>query len=455
MSRVTHGAHVKRHLLNIAAAATLAVALAAGSAPRVFAQGGAGGHWVGTWTSAVVARSPFGAALQGPPPAPSLGPQVPPAPDPVVNVNNQTLRQIVHVTIGGERLRVVFSNAFGTTPLTIGAAHVALRDKDAAIVPGSGRALTFDGKPSGVVPEGAVWVSDPVDVHVPAFADLAIDLYLPNNTAATPLSPLTTHPASWQTNYVSPVGNHVGVPMMPVQTTTEYKRPDGTLTSSWFYLSRVEVMAPASTGAIVAFGDSITDGTHSGINANHRWPNHLARRLAAEKIPLAVLNAGIGGNRVLSYGGSISALARFERDVLVQPGATHLIVMEGINDIGGAGADPSPSAADLIAGHRQIIARARARGLKVYGATLTPFEGAFYWTPQGEAKRRALNEWIRTTTEYDGVFDFDAAVRDPSAPTKLLPRFDPGDHLHPNPAGYEAMANAIDLSLFRAGGRRK
>jgi len=207
--------------------------------------------------------------------------------------------------------------------------------------------------------------------------------------------------------------------------------------------------APAGAKAVVTFGDSITDGARSTTDMNARWPDHLARRLAARKGPaVAVLNAGISGNRVLGDGAGVSALARFDRDVLMQTGVTHVIVMEGINDIGLARANPTPSAADLIAGHMQLIERARARGLKVYGATLTPFEGAAYFTAEGEAKRQALNQWIRTSGAYDGVIDFDQVTRDPAAPTKFLPAYDSGDHLHPGDAGYRAMGEAVDLALF-------
>ena len=200
---------------------------------------------------------------------------------------------------------------------------------------------------------------------------------------------------------------------------------------------------------IVAIGDSITDGTRSTPNTNNRWPDHLAKRLAQAAGPkMAVLNAGIAGNRVLLDNAGQNLVARFDRDVLSQTGVTHVIVMEGINDIGQGRANPLPSAADLIAAHRQLIFRAHARGLKIIGATLTPFEGAGYWTPEGEAKRVALNEWIRTSNEYDGIIDFDAATRDPNQPTKFLAPFNSGDNLHPSDAGYQAMANAIDLSLF-------
>jgi lysophospholipase L1-like esterase len=208
-------------------------------------------------------------------------------------------------------------------------------------------------------------------------------------------------------------------------------------------------MAPRRAGAIVAIGDSITDGTASTIDSNNRWPDHFARRLANAGIRMAVLNAGIGGNRLLSGGVGPGALARFDRDVIAQTGLTHVIVLEGINDIGQGGRTASPSAADLIGAHRQMIERAHSRGVSIYGATLTPFEGANYWTPEGEARRQALNEWIRTSKAYDAVFDFDAAVRDPNRPTKVLSQYDPGDHLHLNAAGYKAMADTIDLTLFR------
>jgi lysophospholipase L1-like esterase len=414
-----------------AIAAAAALALIAGGEP-------AADHWIGTWYASPTARVD---------PAPTAAAPTPPGTSgqSLLHFNNQTLRQIAHLTTGGSRLRLVFSNTFGTVPLTVGAASVALRDRDAAIVPPSSRPLTFGGKAQAIVPPGAILLSDVVNLTVPDFADLAIDLYLPDDTSAMK-SPITTHPASWQTNYVSPPGNHVGEANMTVQATTRYRRGDGLESATWFFLARVEVLAPSDTGVVVAFGDSITDGTASGIDTNNRWPDHLARRFASAGIHMAVLNAGIGGNRVLNEGNGPAALARFDRDVLAQPGVTAVIVLEGINDIGQARQNPSPSGAELIAAHQQMIERAHARGLNIFGATLTPFEGAAYWTPEGEAKRQQLNDWIRRGKAYDGSFDFDAAVRDPEHPTKTQARFDAGDHLHLNAAGYQAVAAAIDLS---------
>jgi lysophospholipase L1-like esterase len=416
----------------------------------------AGQHWVGTWATALMARVPAGERpapghLAQPADVPTNATVAQPLQSSALQFSNQTLRQIVRVSLGGEQIRVVFSNRYGTAPLAIGAAHVALRDKESSIVAGSARPLTFAGQPTASISGGAMLVSDPVKLAVPALADLVIDLYLPGDTAASK-SPVTLHPAAWQTNYVSQAGNHAGAANFPMQATTAFNR-NGMPSATWFYLARVEVLAPVQAGAVVAFGDSITDGTASGLDANSRWPDHLAKRLAREKLPMAVLNLGIGGNRVLDEGAGPSALSRIDRDVLAQPGITHVIFLEGINDIGGARDKASPSAADVIAGHRQVIELARARGLKVIGATLTPFEGANYYTAAGEAKRQALNEWIRTSKMYDGVIDFDAALRDPSRPTRTLPQYDPGDHLHATGDGYRVMAEAIDLALFKAGVR--
>jgi lysophospholipase L1-like esterase len=358
---------------------------------------------------------------------------------PPATVSNQTIRQVVHTSIGGRKVRVVLSNAYGTAPVEVGGAHVALREGDATIVAASGKVLTFGGSTTAVILPGATLVSDAVDVSVAPMADLAIDLYIPGDLGIGP-SPVTTHNNGSQTTYISDAGNHAGATGLTVTA-----RP-----AAWFLLARVEVLAPANTSAVVLFGDSITDGTASTLDTNSRWPDQLARRLAARKgASVAVLNAGISGNRLLGDGAGVSALARFDKDALIQTGVTHVVIMEGINDIGLARANAVPAAADVIAAYKQLIERARARGLKVFGATLTPYEGAFYFTREGEAKRQAVNEWIRTSGAYDGVVDFDKVVRDPSAPTKFAPAFDSGDHLHPGDAGYKAMGDAVDLALFR------
>ena len=447
-----------------ASAVTLAFVML-GSDPGALAQSSGADRWIATWATAEVGRPQNPMPPTGPPlrpfmaskcPAPAA-PTVAPAPGQAfappsyVHFTNQTLRQIVHTSLGGSRARVVLSNAYGSAPVTIGAAHIALRDKDSAIQSASGQALTFSGKPTITIPANAVIYSDPVALTVPQMSDLAIDLYLPGttNTPAT----LTMHGAAHQTSYISETGNFAGKASLPQVGTTQ----------SWFLLSRVDIVAPDASGVVVAFGDSITDGTASTLDANNRWPDHLARRLNAQGMKVAVVNAGIGGNRVLSeasvpvggdaraVGAGINALARFERHVLSVAGATHVIVLEGINDIGIARENPTPTAEDLIAAHKQLIEQAHARGLKIIGATLTPFWGANNYTEAGEAKRQALNEWIRNGKGYDGVVDFDKAARDPGDPKRLLGQYDSCDFLHPSDAGYQAMGEAIDLSLFKTG----
>jgi lysophospholipase L1-like esterase len=420
--------------------------------PTLAAQSGTE-HWVGTWATSGVARP-----QTPPPPAPALPPfmanacpvvapaappVVPPpgqtfAPPSFVHFMNQTLRQMVHTSLGGSKVRVLLSNVYGTAPLTIGAAHIALRDKESAIRPGSGRTLTFSGRPTITVPANAVAYSDPVDLVVPPASDLAIDVYLPGSTNSP--SPLTFHQAALQTNYVSETGNHVGAASMPTVAALQ----------NWVLLSRVDVLTPAGVAGLVTFGDSITDGARSTPDTNKRWPDQLVRRAAARSggPRLAIMNAGIAGNRVLSEGVGVNALARFDIDALNSPGVTHIVVLEGINDIGQARQNPTPTAADLIAGHKQLIERAHAKGLRIYGATLTPFYGAAYYTVEGEAKRQALNDWIRNGKAYDAVIDFDMATRDPNDPKKLAAAYDSCDHLHPNDAGYKAMADAVDLELF-------
>jgi len=387
--------------------------------------GNAGKHWIATWTAASVADSPS---------------PVGPTSRPVFASGNHTLRQVVHISVGGTTLRVILSNTFGTMPLRIDAAHLAIRAKDAAFVPGSGRPLTFGGRPTTTIPSGAIMVSDPVNLEVSAFADLVIDVYLPDDQTKT-TSPITNHSGARQTNYESTPGNYAGATDFPVAKAI----------TSWFFLSGVEVMAERSVGTIVAFGDSITDGAASTVDANNRWPDYLARRLAAAGVSgFSVINAGIGGNRVMSEGGiGSTALARFDRDVLTRSGVTHVIVLEGINDIG---RNRSLTVDELIGAHRQLVERAHARGITIIGGTLTPFEGttiADYWTSNGETMRQAFNQWLRTSGVYDAVIDFEAAVRNPKQPTQMLAEYDSGDRLHPSDAGYQAMARAIDLNVFK------
>ena len=338
-------------------------------------------RWVSTWAAPPVARvdqpaQTLSAAAQGFPwardvPA-SVGEATPGQELDVgggssLHFKDQTLRQVARVSVGGARVRVVLANTFGTQPLRIGAAQVALRDKGAAITAGSNRVLTFGGITQPLVPAGALLVSDPVDLAVPDFADLVVDIYLPDDTAAGK-SPVTFHPASWQVNYVSEArqpcrrshvsgGRHNGLPPQRRATIGLLVLP-----------GRVEVEAPQVAGLLVAFGDSITDGTQSGIDQNLRWPDLLAGRLAAAGIRMSVVNGGIGGGRVLEDGVGPNALARFDRDVLAQPGVTHVTVLEGVNDIGVGGAKPSPSVAELIswpqAAHR---ARSRSRPADLRG----------------------------------------------------------------------------------------
>jgi len=426
------------------AALTLALVVTAG--PALHAQNrGTAEHWVGTWATAVQAprtiQPPAGQAAPAPPPG---------QPAPITGFNNQTIRQIVRTSIGGSQARVTFTNAYGTEQLTIGAAHLAVRDKDANIVAGSGKPLAFGGRPSMIIPPGASIISDPVAVNVPQLGDVAIDVFLPGDTSGNN-SPLTLHVGAWQTNYVSTPGNHAGMTTFPVQTTA----------ASYYFTARLDVLAPASTASIVTFGDSITDGTNSTPNTNNRWPNHLATRILAQATgpKFGVLNGGISGNRVLSDGLGVSALQRFDRDALDQPGVTNVVVLEGINDVGLASGripglprrDPAPTAEDIIQGHKQLIARAHMRGLKIIGATLTPYEGARYFTPEGEQVRQAVNQWLRTSNAYDGLIDFESALKDPANPTKFLPKYDSGDHLHPSDLGYQVMADTVKLELFKTG----
>lgn len=395
------------------------------------------GHWVSAWSAAVHAPPPF--------------PDLPPSPA----FENQTIRMVVRPTIGGERVRIRFSNEFGTAALTIGAAHVAFAAKAAGIVPGSDYVLTFAGRPSVSIPPAAPVLSDPIDLRVLPFTEITVSIYLPEKTPAS-----TVHFWGQHETYISPPGDF----------SAKLDIPTPTIKMSWYWLADVEVWAPDKTGATVTLGDSITDGVGAKQGDYSDWPDILANRLAAEKgCPgLAVINEGIGGNRILRDGAGVNALARLDRDVLAHPSVVNLIMLEGINDIGfphvkrrspnGIMPNEMPfagelvTAQDLIAGLQQIIERAHQHEIRVFGATLTPYEGADYYSMDGEATRRAVNQWIRTSGAFDGVFDFDAAVRDLNHPTQFREAYHSGDHLHPSAAGFKAMADAIDLSLLRSGG---
>jgi len=409
-------------------------------------QGASQQHWVATWAaSAQSARIVFPRLPAPPPPAPGAAPAPPARPlifPPAPAFDNQTVRMIVRSSIGGHRVRVQLSNAFGSAPVRIGAAHIALRDKDSAIVAGSDRPLTFGGDASAIIPAGAELLSDAVDLDVPPVADLAVSIFLPGHVEDP-----TDHLTGLHTTYISGPGDFTGAPSIA----------DATTKLSWYLLSSVDVLAPADTSVIVAFGDSITDGATSTPDTDRSWPSQLAQRLAADKSTqkFAIVNEGISGNRLMDGGMGIAALARFDRDVLSVPGVKYVIVMLGINDIGlgslpGTPPDQQVTAQELIDAHKQLIARAHIRGIRAIGATLTPYIGAAYASVQGETIREAVNDWIRTSHAYDAVFDFDAVVRDPSNPKQILPSLNLTDHLHPDDAGYKAMADSIDLSVFNS-----
>jgi lysophospholipase L1-like esterase len=375
-------------------------------------------RWVGTWAAA---------------PAPAEG---------VAGFNNQTIRLNPRVSIGGERLRVRISNAYGNRPLAIGAATVALRDKGPAIVAGKSRKLTFGGRDSAVIAAGAVAYSDAVDVSVAPLADLAVSFHLPGEVLA---DFAITGRYARQTNYISPPGNYTAATVMPV----------GNLTDQWFFLCGVDVLAPRDTLGVVALGDSITDGNISTIDAFCRWPDQLARRLVARAgRSVSVMNNGLGGNRILHDIRGDSGLRRFDRDVLAQPGVTHVIVMLGTNDLRNRWAKPEEevTAEQMIAGLQQMAQRAHAAGIKIIGATLTPFGNETYmanaWNPTREKHRVAVNTWIRQSGVFDAFADFDAALRDPAVPTQMRAVDDCGDGLHPSDVGYCKMGDAIDLGLF-------
>jgi lysophospholipase L1-like esterase len=382
--------------------------------------------WVGSWAS----------AQQIPEPQNALPPE---------ELRDATLRQIVHLTMGGHALRVRLSNAFGTAPLTILSAHIArpVSKETGSIDAATDEALTFGGSASVTIPAGAEYYSDPIAFEAPSLSDLAITLYL-----EVPPEQQTSHPGARETSFLVH-GNHVTDAVLSGATTNDH----------WFFISGVDVRASAPGAAIVAFGDSITDGHATADNSDTRWPDDLARRLeAAPKTRgMSVVNVGIGGNRLLLDGLGPNALARFDRDVLAQTGARYLIVLEGVNDLGTATRLAPISAAQhtllvhqIIGAYEQIILRARAHGIEVIGGTITPYMGSDYYHPRAvsEADRQAINAWIRQPGHFDAVVDFDRAIRDPGHPERMLPAYDSGDHLHPSPAGYRAMAAAIPLRLF-------
>ncbi|MEY4550094.1 MAG: hypothetical protein RL685_6289 [Pseudomonadota bacterium] len=354
---------------------------------------------------------------------------LPPAP----GLANATLRQVIQLALGGERLRICFSNEFGNAPLTLRRARVALSKGGSAIEPQSNTVLTFGGSASVTLAPGATITSDELSLAVVAFAKLAITLAFDD----APPSDITGHPGSRTTSYLQP-GAEVGALEMSAAQATDH----------WYFLSEVDVLTDARARAIVTLGDSLTDGRGSITNENNRWPNLLSRRLLAraDTALLSVLNQGAGGNRVLEQGLGVPALARFERDVLGPPGVRWAVILEGINDLGAA---PPATAAALIAAFREMSVKAHACGIKVIGGTIPPFQGADYFTAAGEAARQAFNHWLRSSGELDGVIDFDQIMRDPAAPTRLSAAVDGGDHLHPCAEGYRIMADGIDLRLFQ------
>jgi lysophospholipase L1-like esterase len=420
-------------------------------------------HWVTTWAAApqqvrviapLTATQPAAGGAAAPAGggggAPAggqrgQGPGANPAP---TAFSDQTVRMIVHTSLGGRRARVTLSNTFGNAPLKIGSAHVAVRSKDSGIVTGSDRTLTFNSKPTVTIAQGAQMTSDPVDLDVPQLGDLAISVYIPGESGQ-----LTTHATGLHTTYIAK-GNVAAEPALN----------DATTTRSYYWISAVDVMAPGDAGAIVAFGDSITDGATSTNDTDRGWPSILAARIltTAGTPKLSVVNQGISGNRILADGAGVNALARFDRDVLGMAGVKWLIIMEGINDIGqttstrGNAPPQNPvTAEDLIGPVKQMIERAHTHGIKVIGATLTPYERAGYYSEKGEEVRQAVNRWIRTGGAFDAVVDFDKATQDSANPKTFKAGFNNGDNLHPNDAGYKAMADSVDLRIFSAKAAKK
>jgi lysophospholipase L1-like esterase len=361
-------------------------------------------------------------------------------------LENQTVRRVARVSVGGQRVRIVLSNEFGSKPLVIGAGSVGLAGKDGAIE-GAVKPLTWSGQSSVTIPPGAPMISDPVDLPVEALGSLSVSIFLPRKAALS-----TVHWDGVQTAYISEAGDFTKEAAFKAQGTTKAR----------LFLSAIAVDAKPDSQAIVFFGDSITDGNCSTPDANRRWPDVIAERLQKDgHKDVAVVNEAISGNRVLSDGMGINALARFDDDVLDHPRVKTVVVMEGINDIGwpGEGAitpdDKMRTKEEIVAGYQQLIDRAKAHDIRIIAATLTPFTDTFkglptegYYTPEKEKIRQAVNEWIRTSKAFDGVIDFDKTVEDPSKPGYINPAYDCGDHLHPNDAGYKVMGESVDLNLL-------
>ncbi len=403
--------------------------------------------WVCTWATAQQLDQ---RAFPGSPPAkaPSLRKNTPPkssddrSNNPIMfyvpsSLEDQTVRMIVHPSIGGRQMRVNLSNALGRSPVQIETVHVAFHEKDGKILPGTDRVVTFNGKPSCVLLPGVLLTSDPVEMVLLPFTDLAISLYFSQETGAP-----TDHRLGLHTAYISK-GNTAGLEAMP----------DPEKTHAYLWLAGIDVLASADAFTIVALGDSITDGFSTTLDGNMAWPALLAKRLGTNEATrhISVVNQGISGNQVLRDGAGLSALARFDRDVLSIAGVRWVILLEGINDINFRGRADEPDALtseELIAGYKQIIERAHTHGIKIIGATLTPEEGVPTMSERGEEIRQTVNQWIRTSGLFDAVVDFDAVIRDPSRFIRMRPEFDPGDHIHPNDEGNQAMADAFDLKVF-------